>query len=374
MVDFSKVKIIKELGAGMFGTTYLASYNNQEYALKIQKILPKNRKKDFKNEMWRELDLYNYINKLPAEKSKFFTKLIGYEIYKNCKHKQKRPFKPRGPFAKTLAKIDNSDWCVKYLTEYKGQTTLHNFLTENKLTNKQTYAIMLQICKIILTLYAAGYSHNDLHPGNIMINPTAEKYFSFNGKKIPFHGYQITAIDYGEVLHKKFKIKMNKNDRRHDFISNKKQWLFAELYWDCYNVFINFPYMIDACKKNKQKLPWERKGNIYEKATKMMVKNHPAFYKKMLHKYLRLFPKAKHFNFEKLDFQKIEKHKNAIYIWTVLNRIVDEFSLAHPETFKKYWRWCDSQKFMLPKSDIQKILTITTSTKLVKYFITKITA
>ena len=38
-----------------------------------------------------------------------------------------------------------------------------------------------------------------------MIKPTKEKYFEFNGHKIPFEGYQIVAIDYGEVLHKIWK-------------------------------------------------------------------------------------------------------------------------------------------------------------------------
>lgn len=43
MIYFNKVKTIKKLGSGMFGTTYLVKYQNKKYALKIQKILPENK-------------------------------------------------------------------------------------------------------------------------------------------------------------------------------------------------------------------------------------------------------------------------------------------------------------------------------------------
>ena len=80
MVDFNKVHIIKELGYGLYGTTYLAKYNNKLYALKIQHILEKNIIKDYNNEIWREMSLYNYIKKLNKEEQLFFTKLYNYSI------------------------------------------------------------------------------------------------------------------------------------------------------------------------------------------------------------------------------------------------------------------------------------------------------
>jgi len=39
MIDFDNVKMIKKIGAGMFGTAYLVEYKNQNFALKVQKIL-----------------------------------------------------------------------------------------------------------------------------------------------------------------------------------------------------------------------------------------------------------------------------------------------------------------------------------------------
>ena len=53
MIHLDKVKIIKKIGYGMFGTTYLANNNGKQYAVKIQHILEKDKKKDYKNEIWR---------------------------------------------------------------------------------------------------------------------------------------------------------------------------------------------------------------------------------------------------------------------------------------------------------------------------------
>lgn len=116
-VDFDKIHTIKELGAGLYGTTYLAKYNNKEYALKLQHILEKNIKKDYKNEIWREMSLYNYINNLNKEDQSFFTKLYDYSIEK-CSHKQKRENLTKShPMYKKIIELDNSPWCIKYLTE-----------------------------------------------------------------------------------------------------------------------------------------------------------------------------------------------------------------------------------------------------------------
>jgi serine/threonine protein kinase len=65
MDSMNSMNIIKTLGTGMFGTTYLVKDNdNNNYALKIQHILPSDRFESYKRALWRELDLYNYINNL----------------------------------------------------------------------------------------------------------------------------------------------------------------------------------------------------------------------------------------------------------------------------------------------------------------------
>ena len=86
-INFNNIKIVKKIGAGTFATIYLAKYNNNNYALKIQNILTSEKNKSYKNSLWRELDLYDYINNLQLQKQKFFTKLYGYEITDDCKLK-----------------------------------------------------------------------------------------------------------------------------------------------------------------------------------------------------------------------------------------------------------------------------------------------
>ena len=112
-VNFNKIKQIKKLGFGVYGTTYLVYYNKHKYALKIQNILSIHKKKNYKYKLWREFDLYEYINHLNKEDQKFFTKLYAYEMYDNCKHKQIRSFKLKDDkFSKKLKKLDKSKWCV----------------------------------------------------------------------------------------------------------------------------------------------------------------------------------------------------------------------------------------------------------------------
>ena len=150
-MNFNDIQIINTLGAGLFGTTYLVKYNNDNYALKIQHILPNDKNESYKKGLWRELDLYNYINTLQPFQQKFFTKLYGYEIINDCNHKQKRPSKIN--LDVKLLNLDKSKWCVKFLTEYKGKKTLRQYLSNNTLTINQTYSIILQICNIMLILY-----------------------------------------------------------------------------------------------------------------------------------------------------------------------------------------------------------------------------
>ncbi len=47
------LKIIKKLGEGTLGKTYLVKYKDKKYALKIEHILNNERKKSFKNKIFR---------------------------------------------------------------------------------------------------------------------------------------------------------------------------------------------------------------------------------------------------------------------------------------------------------------------------------
>lgn len=79
-VIFDNVKIIETIGSGMYGTLYLVKYENEKYALKIQKILPNDKIKNHESKVWREIDLYNYINKLELKNQCFLLKCMDMNL------------------------------------------------------------------------------------------------------------------------------------------------------------------------------------------------------------------------------------------------------------------------------------------------------
>lgn len=375
-MNFNDIQMINTLGTGVYGTTYLVKYNNNNYALKIQHILPNDKNESYKKGLWRELDLYDYINTLQPFQQKFFTKLYGYEIINDCNHKQKRPSKIN--LDVKLLNLDKSKWCVKFLTEYKGKKTLRQYLSNNTLTINQTYSIILQICNIMLILYDGGYSHNDLHEGNIMLNFTEEKTFMFKNNKIPYHGLQISAIDYGEVLHKKFKINY-KDYYTKDFLENRKAFLFNELYYNIIYIMINYFHYVNDCKKMKQKLPWKYKIDPYDNLIKILINDHPDFFTEAKNKYVKLYPKSTVLindvekNIYKFTIKEmVRDKKNEYYFWKVMDRIAIEFRILHPKLYSEYYKWCSYHKCNLPKQDILDIMLMTNVDELFNYLINKI--
>jgi len=205
--SFDKVKIKKYIAKGMMGTIYLATNNNgHKYAYKIGKILPKEVKKSFKSEYWRENDFAeNLANKYPDQ----FMQLYDSKIEKNCTHTQNFSGfnftmnnlpKAQQTYYK---KLEKSPYCsVKLWSLVDGD--LKNLLSKNKFSPKEFYDIYIQIVYIVYLINKYGYFHNDFHPGNIGYVKTNKKTIDILGYKIPTHGYLIKAIDFGLVLHNKY--------------------------------------------------------------------------------------------------------------------------------------------------------------------------
>ena len=88
MINFDDLQIIKKLGSGTFGTSYLVKTikNNKEYVLKTQKIFYSDKKlkdniRNYKEQIWREIDLHEFINTIDKKNQLFFTKLYDYKIF-----------------------------------------------------------------------------------------------------------------------------------------------------------------------------------------------------------------------------------------------------------------------------------------------------
>ena len=377
MINFDNIKIIKTIGTGFAGTVYLCKYEGKLYALKIQHILEKDKTNINYPDMWREVDLYNFINNMKAKDQVFFTKLYEFKIYDNCKHEQKRPFEieDQGKLEK-FKNLDESDWCVKYLIDYKGDMTLATFLTKyiNKIKLTHIYSILLQIIHIIMLLYYGGYSHNDLYGNNIMITKTNKPYFIMNGTKIKYCGIQLSAVDYGTVLHNKYNLKVS---YLQVFFINREQWLFMELFRSLMHIISNSDYSVNYCRNKNIAVPWEINNNFYYNGIKLVFENHIDFCNTEIKKYIELFPEGtkelayflKFYNTK--NIKPIIEKANNYYLKFILNRLIFEFDIKHPRLYKQYFGWCCETRWILPKAKCLDILLLNNTHDLINYFISK---
>ena len=199
------IKIIKELGKGLYGTTYKIVKNNKYFALKRQKILKSFIKKGTKYPLWREINFYSWISK--QKNKSFFMQLYDYKFYSNC-------------YLTDITKEDKlskSKHCLDLLLDLKDGSLR---LIIDKLTNKQKISLVIQVLYIINKIREAGYTHNDLHMGNIAY-VKVDKSDIIKDLKIKSYGYQFSIIDYGMILNNKFELnskdkKKHKNNLKYD--------------------------------------------------------------------------------------------------------------------------------------------------------------
>jgi serine/threonine protein kinase len=211
------IKIIKKLGIGVMGTTYLVSINKKRYVAKIEKILESDIQYDLSKQLWREIEFSKFAKKHPNR----FMSLKSWEILSGCEHMQPDP--PEFIQAKERKELllkNESTYCSKLIYEPVLDNTLqHFFNTEN--SEKKFYAMMCQIIYSLHLLIKNGYIHDDIHSGNIMYKKTNEKTINLDTVSIPTFGFQWYIIDYGLIYHNDFKItgSSKKVNRHSDLIS-----------------------------------------------------------------------------------------------------------------------------------------------------------
>jgi hypothetical protein len=191
-------KIIKKLGSGQFGTTYLVEKDNKKYALKIEKIYKRDMKKSYKSDVWREIDFATTLsNKYPEQ----FMTLYEYDFIDNCKHTQKYD----ESFLEKFFERTKSKYCSRKIYSLVD-TTLEDYKIKSR---EQFYSIVTQLCYILYAMYKNGYTHNDFHIGNIGIIFTNKEKIKVFDTEIKTYGVIVQAIDYGAVLHHKYKFGKN---------------------------------------------------------------------------------------------------------------------------------------------------------------------
>ena len=367
------IKIIKKLGEGTFGKTYLVKYKDKKYALKVEYIENSEKNKSYKNKIMRELDLFNYISKLNNEDKSFFVNLYNFEINNDC-------------YQNISEKTEKSQLCVKYLMDYCGKYTLDKYEVKYNISKKRKLSIILQLIKIILILYKGGYSHNDLHVGtNIMVTKTKKKYFTLNNDKVPFYGLQCIAIDYGEVSHEKFDINYKKHPYKKMFSINRDKHAFTEIFISTYRLLNSYEEMIYECINSKKKnLPWIN-NNLWSNGMKKLMNKHIIFFKSRIEKYSELYPE------HKKDLQYIFEYKNSSksidqlildkkitkatfynnydYFYNILYKINEEFRYYYPNLYKKYFGWCSVRKIDIPEKYFLRLLHANNYNQLINVYL-----
>lgn len=352
-IDLSKLPDKKIIGSGMFGTAYLVNINNTDYVVKIQKIEQSDRKKSFKYHVWREIDFFEYIDKLPFEQSRFFMRLFGYEFTENCQHIQKRKGIVLTPkFKKLLDKIDSSNLCIEYVMEYKGEV-FSRFIQHNKLSEKQIYSFILQMYAICSIMKHGGYLHNDLHMANVAVMKTSDKYIKFKNIKIPTFGYQLSVIDYGEIINNKYK-HSNVMFKKH-----QEEMFFLEFRAGVLGLMNTFNKHINGCDKKKKKLPWAKNPNIISDYLSKIFIKHPDFWEETKTKMIKLFPKTEKFIkiFEQSkNIMDCYNKKDDYIVWGMIDIFYNLFNLYYPREHAKYYNWCTVEKFIVDPQLVENIL------------------
>ena len=194
----SKYKIIKKIKSGGQGTVYLVKYKNEKYILKIEKILEKYIIKNYKSIYWREIDFAKTINNINTN---HFMKLYDYAIIDNYDYELENPYN-----VSYINELNKSNYCSLKIYEYVD-TTLYKIL--NKLNINELYSIIIQLAYSIFLMHKNHYTHNDLHFDNIGIIKTNKTNIYIFNYKIPTFGNIVKIIDYGAILHKKYKFIKN---------------------------------------------------------------------------------------------------------------------------------------------------------------------
>ena len=385
-IDFDKLKRIRELGSGARGTTYLVEFEGVQYAQKIQHILEEELVEDYGNEIWREMDLYRYIDQMSDDDQIFFTHLHAYRIYNGCTYVQnKRLYNDANILKAKFDAIAASDWCITYLMDYKGINTLATFSrTPTDMNLNTACSFALQMCKIIDILYIGGYSHNDFFPGNIMVSRTKVGYFEFMGHHVPYNGYQLTAIDYGFVIHKKFLNNVKPTDPNYGFFVDPERWCFRETFQRVLMIFERMSKIMNLYKKPTEDTSRGKNSFSVDHAIRQILIRHPDFYKMVRGKYVEKFPKGKKL-LDEVVHQIKTKGKNRIHDFVqkksiigsddaasfrdILERIVEEFKISFPKKYAENRNWDDWDENIVPKDTMLKLLRITDRNRMINFLI-----
>ncbi len=177
------IKIIKELGHGLSGTVYLAESGKRKFIYKIEKYVL-SEKSLLGTRYWRQV----YFNGKVAcyHPDKFMT-LISHGVIYDCEHKQPIPKHISKELELSLKEKNKLTTCYYLMYKPILQQTWLDARDKIFSSKKKWYGAMYKIIEQVDIMRRAGFSHRDIHEGNVMVS-----------------GDTIMIIDYGLIVHPKF--------------------------------------------------------------------------------------------------------------------------------------------------------------------------
>lgn len=198
------LKILRSIGKGWYGEVFMGRINKSFYVLKISKVMPEmfDGEDSTKGAAWRELYFYTKIAPKYKKILKIYT--IDYKIGKcDFKHPMTEDHKHHhylpSKYKQKHQDLVNSPYCLMNVQPYFISLSLSNhfwaiwnrILPKDELappiskfkwldvgestdvriviTKKLYYKWFIEIMKQLQCLHSIGFSHNDIHGGNIII-------------------------------------------------------------------------------------------------------------------------------------------------------------------------------------------------------------
>jgi serine/threonine protein kinase len=344
-----KYKKIKELNKGYSGITYLVEKENIKYVLKRQKILPKETKKDYKYQIWREIDFGNFVNSLSKTKQNYFMKMYEYDLFE-CDYKHKPRYVDPN-FKKELDNRNKSKYCVDMLLEYKGNVL--DDLLQKKLSLYERYCMIIQILYALEIMRENKYMHQDIHPGNITYEKTSNK-IKIYGKELKCK-YQYSLIDYGLVRHKKYN-KTKKEKKEYENLYDDNNDVSFELInqiilqtYRLYGIYIEKKRKFPERNIKKELMEFMSNKKIWEEIKDILYKKNKKW------------------------FDEFESKNKMEEKWELINRIYFLFSSFNRKKYLKIIGWKEYLPLLLPKDDLlYMVKNATNNKKIIKYLLNKL--
>lgn len=192
--------IIKELGRGLKGISWLIKKDGKTMVLKRQRVLKREIKRNDKSPIWREISFLLDVRKFKKEYQNKFIKMYRYEFSKCNDFKHNSDSSER----------DKSDYCADLFMEYRGESTM-SIVLKDELEYKERLSLLLQVISSFAIMKKYNYSHDDISFNNITMETWYSKSLITNGYQDYFLYFKsrFTLIDYGTAFNTKQRAKPN---------------------------------------------------------------------------------------------------------------------------------------------------------------------